>query len=189
MDSLTAGREIPFSFAAYVLRTCKVWYRMPLYLNSTSISLDVLLTISPPHAIMVSQEKERKGNTMYVRMSWKEAKEKFNRHEDFVITCGNKSNPYGKYCYYARDYHIGEDNFLTAMEVLSVYNDGSVNCWKQVPDGVKEPQEGKLFCMKVFDRMERHYCTAYVRAGDVDLAKLEADYRCYTVVEIEEREM
>ena len=31
MDSLTAGREreeIPFSFAAYVLRTCKVWYRM-----------------------------------------------------------------------------------------------------------------------------------------------------------------
>ena len=153
--------------------------RMPLYLNSTSISLDVLLTISSPHAIMVSQEKERKGNTMYVRMSWKEAKEKFDRHEDFVITCGNKSNPYGKY---ARDYHVGEDNFLTA-------NDGSVNCWKQVPDGVKEPQEGKLFCMKVFDRMERHYCTAYVRAGDVDLAKLEADYRCYTVVEIEEREM
>lgn len=43
--------------------------------------------------------------------------------------------------------------------------------------------------MKVFDRMERHFCTAYVRAGDVDLAKLEADYRCYTVVEIEEREM
>ena len=75
------------------------------------------------------------------------------------------------------------------MEVLSIYNDGSVNCWKQVPDGVKEPQEGKLFCMKVFDRMERHYCTAYMRAGDVDLAKLEADYRCYTVVEIEEREM
>ena len=74
MDSLTAGREreeIPFSFAAYVLRTCKVLYRMlacarhmPLYLNSTSISLDVLLTISPPHDIMVSQEKERKGNTM-----------------------------------------------------------------------------------------------------------------------------
>ena len=123
---------------------------------------------------------------MYVRMSWKEAKEKFNRHEDFVITCGNKSNPYGKY---ARDYHIGEDNFLTAMEVLSIYNDGSVNCWKQVPDGVKEPQEGRLFCMKVFDRMERHYCTAYMRAGDADLAKLEADYRYYTVVEIEEREM
>ena len=156
--------------------------RMPLYLNSTSISLDVLLTISSPHAIMVSQEKERKGNTMYVRMSWKEAKEKFDRHEDFVITCGNKSNPYGKYCYYARDYHVGEDNFLTA-------NDGSVNCWKQVPDDVKEPQEGKLFCMKVFDRMERHFCTAYMRADDVDLAKLEADYRCYTVVEIEEREM
>ena len=64
------------------------------------------------------------------------------------------------------------DNFLTA-------NDGSVNCWKQVPDDVKEPQEGKLFCMKVFDRMERHYCTAYMRAGDVDLAKLEADYRYY----------
>lgn len=162
---------------------------MPLYLNSTSILLDVLLTISLPHAIMVSQEKERKGNTMYVRMSWKEAKEKFDRHEDFVITCGNKSNPYGKYCYYARDYHVGEDNFLTAMEVLSIYNDGSVNCWEQVPDGVKEPQEGKLFCMKVFDRMERHYCTAYVRAGDVDAAKLEADYRYYTVVEIEEMEM
>ena len=28
MDSLTVGREIPFSFVAYVLRTCKVWYRM-----------------------------------------------------------------------------------------------------------------------------------------------------------------
>lgn len=164
-------------------------YLLPLYLNSTSISLDVLLTISPPHAIMVSQEKERKGNTMYVRMSWKEAKEKFNRHEDFVITCGNKSNPYGKYCYYARDYHIGEDNFLTAMEVLSVYNDGSVNCWKQVPDGVEEPQEGKLFCMKVFDKITQKFATAYVRAGDEDLAKLEASYRYYKVVEIEERGM
>ena len=162
---------------------------MPLYLNSTSISLDVLLTISPPHAIMVSQEKERKGNTMYVRMSWKEAKEKFNRHEDFVITCGNKSNPYGKYCYYARDYHVGEDNFLTAMEVLSVYNDGSVNCWKQVPDDVEEPQEGKLFCMKVLDKITQKFATAYVRAGDEDLAKLEASYRYYKVVEIEERGM
>ena len=111
--------------------------------------------------------------------SWKEAKEKFDRHEDFVITCGNKSNPYGKY---ARDYHVGEDNFLTA-------NDGSVNCWKQVPDGVKEPQEGKLFCMKVFDRITQNFATAYVRAGDEDLAKLEADYRYYTVVEIEERGM
>lgn len=152
---------------------------MPLYLNSTSISPDVLLTISSPHAIMVSQEKERKGNTMY---SWKEAKEKFNRHEDFVITCGNKSNPYGKYCYYARDYHIGEDNFLTA-------NDGSVNCWKQVPDDVEEPQGGKLFCMKVLDKITQKFATAYVRAGDEDLAKLEASYRYYKVVEIEEREM
>ena len=116
---------------------------------------------------------------MYVRMSWKEAKEKFDRHEDFVITCGNKSNPYGKY---ARDYHIGEDNFLTA-------NDGSVNCWKQVPDGVKEPQEGKLFCMKVFDKITQKFATAYVRAGDEDLAKLEASYRYYKVVEIEERGM
>ena len=154
-------------------------YLLPLYLNLTSISLDVLLTISPPHAIMVSQEKERKGNTMYVRMSWKEAEKKFNAHEDFVITCGNKSNPYGKY---ARDYHIGEDNFLTA-------NDGSVNCWKQVPDDVEEPQEGKLFCMKVFDKITQKFATAYVRAGDEDLAKLEASYRYYKVVEIEEREM
>lgn len=126
---------------------------------------------------------------MYVRMSWKEAKEKFNRHEDFVISCGNKNNPYSKYCYYARDYHIGEDNFLTALEALSVYNDGSVNCWKQVPDGVEEPQEGKLFCMKVYDRKDGHYSTAYMRASGEDTAKLEAYYREYVVVQIEERKM
>ena len=56
-----------------IRKCCRAYYRfvmfyyvylLPLYLNSTSISLDVLLTISSPHAIMVSQEKERKGNTM-----------------------------------------------------------------------------------------------------------------------------
>lgn len=81
---------------------------------------------------------------MFVRMCWKEAKKKFDAREDFSITCGNHAQPYEP-CYYARDYHIGEDNFLTAMEVLSVYNDGSVNCWKQVPDDVEEPQEGNYF--------------------------------------------
>lgn len=191
MDSLTAGREIPFSFAAYVLRTCKVWYRMARIRSPFSLSALPKLNINftgcaiDNFAAACYNGITRKGKEGK-HDSWKEAKEKFNRHEDFIITCGNKSNPYGKY---ARDYHVGEDNFLTAMEVLSIYNDGSVNCWKQVPDDVKEPQEGKLFCMKVFDRMERHYCTAYVRAGDVDLAKLEADYRYYKVVEIEEREM
>lgn len=125
---------------------------------------------------------------MFVRMCWKEAKKKFDAREDFSITCGNHAQPYEP-CFYARDYYTGKYDFMTTLEVLSIYNDGSVNCWKQVPEGGEEPQEGKLFCMKVFDRMERHYCTAYVRAGDVDAAKLEADYRYYTVVEIEEREM
>ena len=125
---------------------------------------------------------------MFVRMCWKEAQKKFNAHEDFSITCGNHAQPYEP-CFYARDYYHGKYDFMTTLEVLSIYNDASVNCWKQVPDDVKEPQEGKLFCMKVFDKITQKFATAYVRAGDVDLAKLEADYRCYTVVEIEERGM
>lgn len=123
---------------------------------------------------------------MFVRMCWKEAQKKFDAREDFVITCGNKSNPYGKYCYYARDYHVGEDNFLTAMEVLSIYNDASVNCWKQVPEEAKEPQEGKLFCMKVWDKVARRLATAYMRAVDVEAAKQEAHDRYYEVMKIEE---
>lgn len=43
--------------------------------------------------------------------------------------------------------------------------------------------------MKVFDKITQKFATAYVRAGDEDLAKLEASYRYYKVVEIEEREM
>lgn len=168
---------------------CVPFFPLPRILPFCNVLLRISFAVLPKPNINFTgfrrrmlQEKERKGNTMYIRMSWKEAKEKFDRHEDFVITCGNKSNPYGQHCYYARDYHIGEDNFLTA-------NDRSVNCWKQVPDDVKEPQEGKLFCMKVFDRITQKFATAYVRADDEDLAKLEASYRYYKVVEIEERGM
>lgn len=125
---------------------------------------------------------------MFVRMCWKEAQKKFNAREDFSITCGNHAHPYEP-CFYARDYYNGKYDFMTTLEVLSIYNDASVNCWKQVPDDVEEPQEGKLFCMKVFDKITQKFATAYVRAGDEDLAKLEASYRCYTVVEIEERGM
>lgn len=125
---------------------------------------------------------------MYVRMSWKEAERHWSAHEDFVITGGNGSSPYGWRRFYARDYHVGEDRFLTALEVLSTYCDESVNCWKQVPDGVEEPQEGKIFCMKVYDKVRQKFATAWMRASGEDTAKLEADYRGYKVVQIEERE-
>lgn len=125
---------------------------------------------------------------MFVRMCWKEAQKKFDAREDFSITCGNHAQPYEP-CFYARDYYHGKYDFMTTLEVLSIYNDASVNCWKQVPDDIEEPQEGKLFCMKVLDKITQKFATAYVRAGDEDLAKLEASYRYYKVVEIEEREM
>ena len=125
---------------------------------------------------------------MFVRMCWKEAQKKFDAREDFSITCGNHAQPYEP-CFYARDYYHGKYDFMTTLEVLSIYNDASVNCWKQVPDDVEEPQEGKLFCMKVLDKITQKVATADVRAGDEELAKLEASYRYYKVVEIEERGM
>lgn len=122
---------------------------------------------------------------MFVRMSWKEAEKKFNAHEDFTITCGNHSNPYDA-CYYARDYYNGKYDFMTAFEVLSVYNDASVNCWKRVPEGGEDAEEGKLFRMIVWDKVESYLATAWVRASDEETAKQEAHNRYYEVMEIEE---
>lgn len=75
---------------------------------------------------------------------------------------------------------------MTTLEVLSIYNDASVNCWKQVPEGTEEPEEGKLFHMTVWDKVERSLATAYMRAVDIDAAKQEAHDRYYEVMEIEE---
>ena len=122
---------------------------------------------------------------MFIRMCWKEAQKKFNAHEDFSITCGNHVHPYEP-CYYARDYYHGKYDFMTTLEVLSIYNDASVNCWKHVPEGTKEPEEGKLFRMTVWDKAERSLATAYMRAVDVEAAKQEAHDRYYEVMEIEE---
>lgn len=115
---------------------------------------------------------------MFVRMSWKEAKKMFDAREDFSITCGNHAQP----CFYARDYYAGKYDFMTTLEVLSIYNDASVNCWKQVPEGTEETKEG----MTVWDKVERYLATAYMRAADIDAAKQEAHDRYYEVMEIEE---
>lgn len=87
---------------------------------------------------------------MFVRMCWKEAQKKFDAREDFSITCGNHAQPYEP-CYYARDYYVGKYDFMTTLEVLSIYNDASVTCWKQVPEGTEEPKGGKLFRTTVWD--------------------------------------
>lgn len=122
---------------------------------------------------------------MFVRMCWKEAQKKFDAREDFSITCGNHAHPYEP-CFYARDYYVGKYDFMTTLEVLSIYNDASVNCWKQVPEGTEEPKEGKLLRMTVWDKVERSLATAYMRAVDVEAAKQEAHDRYYEVMEIEE---
>lgn len=122
---------------------------------------------------------------MFVRMCWKEAKKKFDAREDFSITCGNHAQPYEP-CFYARDYYHGKYDFMTTLEVLSIYNDASVNCWKQVPEGTEETKEGKLFRMTVWDKVERSLATAYMRAVDDEAAKQEAHDRYYEVMEIEE---
>lgn len=122
---------------------------------------------------------------MFVRMSWKEAKKRFDAREDFSITCGNHAQPYEP-CFYARDYYAGKYDFMTTLEVLSIYNDASINCWKQVPEGTEETKEGKLFRMTVWDKVEKCLATAYMRAADVEMVKLEANYRHYEVMEIEE---
>ena len=119
---------------------------------------------------------------MFVRMCWKEAQKKFDAHEDFSITCGNHAHPYEP-CFYARDYYNGKYDFMTTLEVLSIYNNASVNCWKQVPDGT---EEGKVFRMTVWDKVERCLATAYMRAVDAEAAKQEAHDRYYEVMEIEE---
>ena len=75
---------------------------------------------------------------------------------------------------------------MTTFEVLSIYNDASVNCWKHVPEGTEEPKEGKLFRMTVWDKVERSLATAYMRAADAEAAKQEAHDRYYEVMEIEE---
>ena len=75
---------------------------------------------------------------------------------------------------------------MTTLEVLSIYNDASVNCWKQVPGGTEETKEGKLFRMTVWDKVERCLATAYMQAADVKAAKQEAHARYYEVMEIEE---
>lgn len=122
---------------------------------------------------------------MFVRMCWEEAKEKFDAHEDFPITCGKYSHPYNP-CYYTRDYHIGKAEFIRVLEALSIYEDASVHCWKQVPEGKKEAEDGKVFRMTVWDKKEEHLATAYMRASNADAARQEAHDRCYKVMGIEE---
>lgn len=80
--SIRAAIYISIRNRCRVLPFGKVSYRMPLYLNSTSISLDVLLTISPPHAIMVSQGKEGKHNVCKDELEG--SRKKFNAHEDLA---------------------------------------------------------------------------------------------------------
>lgn len=78
---------------------------------------------------------------MFVRMTWKEAEERFNKKQDFVMA---GENPYKSMKFYARDF-FGWNDFMRVMEEVAAL--GGFACWQELEEDGGE--EGKVFCAMV----------------------------------------
>lgn len=74
---------------------------------------------------------------MYIRLSWKEAEERFNNKYNFIMAGGN---PYKSMKFYARDF-FGWRDFMRVMEEVTAL--GSFACWQDLEE--REEKEDKVF--------------------------------------------
>ena len=75
---------------------------------------------------------------MYIRLTWKEAEECFNKKQDFVMA---GENPYKSMKFRARDFWDRWGSFMRVMEEVAAL--GGFVCWQDL--GEKEEEEDKIF--------------------------------------------
>lgn len=75
---------------------------------------------------------------MFVKMTWKEAEERFNKKQDFIMA---GENPYKSMKFYARDFWDKWGSFMRVMEEVSCL--GGFVCWQKLEE--KEEEEDKVF--------------------------------------------
>lgn len=74
---------------------------------------------------------------MYIRLTWKEAEERFNNKYNFIMA---GENPYRSMKFYARDF-FGWRDFMRVMEEVSRL--GGFVCWQDLEE--KEEEKDKVF--------------------------------------------
>lgn len=75
---------------------------------------------------------------MYIRLTWKEAEERFNKKQDFVMA---GENPYKSMKFRARDFWDRWGSFMRVMEEVAAL--GGFVCWQDLEE--KEEEEDKIF--------------------------------------------
>ena len=80
---------------------------------------------------------------MFVRMTWKEAEERFNKKQDFVMA---GENPYKSMKFRARDFWNKWGSFMRVMEEVAAL--GGFACWQELEED-EEKEENRVFCAMV----------------------------------------
>lgn len=80
---------------------------------------------------------------MYVRLTWKEAEERFNNKQDFVMA---GENPYEGMRFQASHFFRNWGSFMRVMEEVTAM--GGFVCWQELEDDIEE-EESKVFCAMV----------------------------------------
>ena len=75
---------------------------------------------------------------MYIRLTWKEAEERFNNKYNFIMA---GENPYRSMKFYACDFWDKWGSFMRVMEEVSRL--GGFVCWQDLEE--KEEEEDKVF--------------------------------------------
>lgn len=75
---------------------------------------------------------------MFVKMTWREAEERFNKKQDFIMA---GENPYRSMRFYARDFWDKWGSFMCVMEEVAAL--GGFVCWQNLEE--KEEEEDKIF--------------------------------------------
>lgn len=79
---------------------------------------------------------------MFVKMTWREAEERFNKKQDFIMA---GENPYKSMKFYARDF-FGWCDFMRVMEEVAAL--GGFACWQELEED-EEKEENRVFCAMV----------------------------------------
>lgn len=75
---------------------------------------------------------------MFVKMTWREAEERFNKKQDFIMA---GENPYRSMKFYARDF-FGWRDFMRVMEEVAAL--GGFACWQELEKD-EEKEENRVF--------------------------------------------
>ena len=77
---------------------------------------------------------------MFVKMTWKEAEERFNKKQDFIMA---GENPYKSMKFRARDFWGKWGSFMRVMEEVAAL--GGFACWQELEED-EEKEENRVFC-------------------------------------------